>query len=95
MLIKDLGNKIRFGQKAVERPGSGAGRTGSFPDGPPSQSGSIDGSRSVEFTDRPRSRGTAAAWTMPGDERRGFQGGRDRGFQGNRDMERPRSRERW
>ncbi|XP_039041080.1 eukaryotic translation initiation factor 4B2-like isoform X1 [Hibiscus syriacus] len=104
LLIKDLENKVRFGQKAVERPGSGAG---SFSDGPPSQSGSIDSSRSVEFTNRPRSqgtadartrprsRGTADAWTRPGDERRRFQGGRDRGFQGNRDMERPRSRERW
>ncbi|GMI70792.1 eukaryotic initiation factor 4B2 [Hibiscus trionum] len=98
MLIQDLENKVRFGQKAVERPGSGAGRTGSFPDRPPSQSGSIDGSRSMEFMDRPRSHGTADAWTKPSDERRGFQGGqggRDRGFQGNRDMERPRSRERW
>ncbi|KAK8625553.1 hypothetical protein V6N13_090421 [Hibiscus sabdariffa] len=88
MLIQDLENKVRFGQKAVERPGSGAGRTGSFPDRPPSQSGSIDGSRSMEFKDRPRFRGSADAWTRPGDERRGFQGGRDRGFQGNRDMER-------
>ncbi|GMI87742.1 eukaryotic translation initiation factor 4B1 [Hibiscus trionum] len=102
MLIQDLENKVRFGQKSVGRPGSGAGRpgsgagrTGSFPDRPPSQSGSIDGSRSVEFMDRPRSRGTTDAWTRPGDERRGFQGGRDRGFQGNRDMDRPRSRERW
>ncbi|KAK8582894.1 hypothetical protein V6N13_069662 [Hibiscus sabdariffa] len=87
MLIQDLENKVRFGQKAVERPDSGAGRTGNFPDRPPSQSGSIDGSRSMEFKDRPRSRGSADAWTRPGDERRGFQG--------NRDMERPRSRERW
>ncbi|XP_039006844.1 eukaryotic translation initiation factor 4B2-like isoform X2 [Hibiscus syriacus] len=99
MLIQDLENKVRFGQKCVERPGSGAGRTGSFPDRPPLQSGSIDGSRSVEFMDRPRSRGTRDAWTRPGDERRGFkggfQGGRDRGFQGNRDMDRSRSRDRW
>ncbi|TYJ49979.1 hypothetical protein E1A91_A01G172400v1 [Gossypium mustelinum] len=95
MLILDLENKARFGQKVVERPGSGAGRTGSFTDRPPPQSGSIDGSRSVEFMDRPRSGGTADAWTRPGDDRRGFQGGRDRGFVGNRDMDRPRSRERW
>ncbi|XWS69098.1 hypothetical protein CRYUN_Cryun04dG0150100 [Craigia yunnanensis] len=99
ILIRDLENKVRFGQKAVERPGSGAGRIGSFPDRPPSQSGSIDGSRSVEFMDRPRSRGTADAWTRPGDDRRGFQGGfqggRDKGFLGNRDMDRSRSRERW
>ncbi|XWS63740.1 hypothetical protein CRYUN_Cryun06bG0127600 [Craigia yunnanensis] len=99
ILIQDLENKVRFGQKAVERPGSGAGRIGSFPDRPPSQSGSIDSSRSVEFMDRPRSRGTADAWTRPGDDRRGFhggfQGGSDRGFLGNRDLDRSRSRERW
>ena len=92
ILIRDLENKVRFGQKAVERPGSGAGRIGSFPDRPPSQSGSIDSYRSVEFMDRPRSRGTADAWTRPGDDRRGFQGGfqggRDKGFLGNRDMDR-------
>ncbi|KAE8719304.1 Sulfur E2 [Hibiscus syriacus] len=76
--------------KEEERPGSGAGRTGSFPDRPPSQFGSIDVSRGVEFMDRPRSRGTTDAWTRPGDERRGFKGG----FQGNRDVDRPRSRDR-
>ncbi|XP_022726068.1 eukaryotic translation initiation factor 4B2-like [Durio zibethinus] len=99
ILIRDFENKVRFGQKAVERPGSGAGRIGSFPDRPPSQSGSIDGSRSVEFMARPRSRGTADAWTRPGDDRRGFQGGfqigRDKGFLGSRDLDRSRSRERW
>ncbi|XP_022733024.1 eukaryotic translation initiation factor 4B2-like [Durio zibethinus] len=98
-LIQDLNDKVRFGPKAVERPGSGSGMIGSFPDRPPSQSGSIDGSRSVEFMDRPRSRGTADAWTRPGDDRRGFQGGFqggwDRGFLGNRDLDRSRSRERW
>ncbi|XP_007044834.2 PREDICTED: eukaryotic translation initiation factor 4B2 [Theobroma cacao] len=96
ILIRDLDNKVRFGQKAVERPGSGAGRIGSLPDRPSSQSGSIDGSRGVDFmNNRPRSRGTADAWTRPGDERRGFQGGKDRGFLGNRDLDRSRSRERW
>ncbi|XWS34706.1 hypothetical protein CRYUN_Cryun21dG0060800 [Craigia yunnanensis] len=95
IIIQDLNNKVRFGQKVVERPGSGAGRIGNFPDRPSSRSGSIDGSRSVEFMDRPRSRGTADAWTRPGDERRGFQGGRDRGFLGNRDLDKSRSRERW
>ncbi|XWS22668.1 hypothetical protein CRYUN_Cryun29cG0055800 [Craigia yunnanensis] len=99
ILIQDLNNNVRFGQKAVERPGSGAGRISSFPDRPPSQSGSIDGCSGVEFMDRPRSRGTADAWTRPGDDRRGFQGGfqggRDRGFLGNRDLDRTRSRERW
>ncbi|KAK9021671.1 hypothetical protein V6N11_011650 [Hibiscus sabdariffa] len=105
ILIQDLENKVRVGQKVVERPSSGAGRIGSFSDRPPSQSGSSDGSRSVEFMDRPRSRGTANSWTRPGDDRRGFQGGRDRGFYGgfqgargrgflgNRDLN--GSRERW
>ncbi|XVF43884.1 hypothetical protein PTKIN_Ptkin02bG0076600 [Pterospermum kingtungense] len=99
MLIQDFENKVRFGQKAVERPGSGAGRIGSFPDRPPSQSGSVDGSRTVEFMDRPRSRGTGDGWSRPGDDRRrfqgGFHGGRDRGFLGNRDLDRSRLRERW
>ncbi|XVE92314.1 hypothetical protein REPUB_Repub01dG0085900 [Reevesia pubescens] len=98
-LIRELENKVKFGQKSVERPGSGAGRIGSFSDRPPSQSGSIDGSRSVEFLDRPRSRGTTDAWTRPVDDRRGFQGGfqggRDRGFLGNKDLDRSRSRQRW
>ncbi|GLT86539.1 hypothetical protein SLE2022_046730 [Rubroshorea leprosula] len=93
MLIRDLDDKVRFGQKA-ERPGSGAGRIGGFPDRPTSQSGSTDGSRSVDFTDRPRSRGTGDIRTRPGDDRRAFQGGRERGFL-NRDLDRPRSRERW
>ena len=88
ILIQDLNNKVRFWQKVVERPGSGAGKIGNFLDRPPSQSGSTDGFRSVEFTDMPRSRGTADAWTRPTDDRRGFQGGRDRGFLGNRDLDR-------
>ncbi|XP_017611296.1 eukaryotic translation initiation factor 4B2-like [Gossypium arboreum] len=99
-LIRDLENKVKFGQKAVERPGSGSGRIGSsYSDRPPSQSGSSDSSRNMEFMDRPRSRGTVDGWTRPADDRRGFQGGfqggRDRGFPGNRDVDRPRSRERW
>ncbi|KAL4281870.1 hypothetical protein GQ457_03G008490 [Hibiscus cannabinus] len=98
-LIRDMENKVRFGQKGVERPGSGSGRSGSFSDRPPSQSqsGSSDGSRNMEFTDRPRSRGSVDAWSRPADDRRGFQGGKDRGFRGSRDLDsgRPRSRERW
>ncbi|KAE8730179.1 V-type proton ATPase subunit G3-like [Hibiscus syriacus] len=98
-LIRDMENKARFGQKASETPVSGSGRSGSFSDRPPSQSGSSDGSRNMEFMDRPRSRGSVDAWSRPADDRRGFQGGfkggRDRGFLGNRDLERPRSRERW
>ncbi|WCJ38570.1 eukaryotic translation initiation factor 4B1 [Euphorbia peplus] len=78
-IIRDFDDKVRFGQKAVERPGSGAGRTterpgsgagrsASFSEGPPSQSGSFDENR--------------------GGKERG-------GFLGNRDFDRPRSRERW
>lgn len=93
-LIRDLDDKVRFVQKA-ERPGSGAGRVGGFPDRQPSQSGSIDGSRPVDYTDRPRSRGTGDAWARPRDDRRAFQGGREPGFFNNRDTDRPRSREKW
>ncbi|KAI4317317.1 hypothetical protein L6164_025195 [Bauhinia variegata] len=92
LLIRDLDDKVRFGQKAVERPGSGAGRTAGFSDRPPSRTGSFDDSRSVEFTDRPRSRGTGDAWMRSSDDRRSYQGGRDRRF-GSRDLD--RSRERW
>lgn len=79
-LSHDLDDKLRFSQKSFERPGSGAGR-------PPSQSGSFDESRSVDFSERPQSR----------DDRRGFGGGgaKDRGFLGNRDLTRSSSRERW
>ncbi|XP_054806458.1 eukaryotic translation initiation factor 4B2 [Prosopis cineraria] len=114
-LIRDLDDKVRFGQKAIERPGSGAGRPGSsvgrpgsgagrpgsgvgraagFPDRPHSQSGSFEDSRSLEFTDRPPSRGTGDVWTRP-DDRRPFQGARDRGFPNSRVLDRSRSRERW
>lgn len=97
-LIRELDDKVRFGQKAVERPGSrhgsrpssGAGRFTSYPERPPSQSGSVDNGRVPEAMDRPRSRGTGDVWTRPGEDRRGsFQGGRDRGgFLGNRDFDR-------
>ncbi|KAK0573427.1 hypothetical protein LWI29_007894 [Acer saccharum] len=91
-LIRDLDSKVRFGQKPTERPGSGAGRGAAFPERPPSQSGSFGESRSMEFMDRPRSRGRGDAWR---DDRRGFQGDRDKGFLGDRNLDRPRSRERW
>ncbi|KAJ7956770.1 Eukaryotic initiation factor [Quillaja saponaria] len=93
LLIRDLDDKVRFGQKAIERPGSGAGRSASFQERPPSRSGSFEDSRSLEFTDRPRSRGTGDAWARPADDRRAFQAGRDRGFLGSRDFD--RSRDRW
>ncbi|KVI05677.1 eukaryotic translation initiation factor 4B2-like [Cynara cardunculus var. scolymus] len=100
-LSHDLDDKVRFGQKSVERPGSGAGRvggTGFLQERPPSsQSGSFDESRSVDFSERPRSRGDS--WMRGGgDERRGGFGGgsgKDRGFMGNRDFGRSNSRERW
>ncbi|CAL5421254.1 unnamed protein product [Camellia sinensis] len=89
LLIREMDDKVRFGQKAVERPGSGAGRVSGFPERPPSQSGAFEESRSMEFMERPRSRGTGGdMWTRQGDDRRSFQGGRERGFLGNRDMDR-------
>ncbi|TKY60229.1 argonaute 2 [Spatholobus suberectus] len=95
-LIRDLDDKVRFGQKAVERPGSSAGKSTGFSDRPPSRSGSFEDSRSVDFTERPRSRGTGDMWMRPSDDRRQFQGSRERGwFSGSRDLNRSRSRERW
>lgn len=94
-LAHELDDKVRFGQKAIERPGSGAGRpgsgagrAGSFLERTPSQSGSIDESRSVGLSDRPRSRGTGDMYARPADDRKAFQGGRERGFLGSRDLDR-------
>ncbi|KAF5185478.1 eukaryotic translation initiation factor 4B2-like, partial [Thalictrum thalictroides] len=108
LLIHDLDDKVRFGQKAIERPGSGAGRSTGFSERPgsaggrsignterpPSQSGRSEEFRNVEYIDRPRSRGTSDAWTRPVDDRRAFQGTRERGFLSSRE-DRPMSRERW
>ena len=58
------------------------------PERPHFRSGSFGESRNVEFTERPRSRGTGDAWPRQRDERRGFQGGRERGFLGSRDVDR-------
>lgn len=81
LLIRDLDDKVRFGQKAIERPGSSAGKSSTFSDRPHSRSGSFEDSRSVDFTDRPRSRGTGDMWMHPSDDRRQFQGGsRERGW---------------
>lgn len=89
LLIRDLDDKVRFGQKAVERPGSSAGKTAGFSDRPPSRSGSFEDSRSVDFTDRPRSRGTGDTSMRPTDDRRQFQGSKDRGwFSDSRDLNR-------
>ncbi|MED6172610.1 hypothetical protein PIB30_051646 [Stylosanthes scabra] len=106
ILTRDLDNKIRFGQKATEGPGSSTGRAAGFPDRPqPSQSGSFEDSRSVDFVDRPRTRGTGNMWVRSNEDRRPlrsnedrrpFQGSRDRGwFQNSRDLDRSRSKERW
>ncbi|XXG62512.1 hypothetical protein AAC387_Pa05g0853 [Persea americana] len=88
-LIHELDDKVRFGQ----RPGSGAGRIASFPDRPPSQSGVPEEPGSMEFMERPRSRGSDV-WSRSGDDR-SFSSGRERGFFANRDMDRSKSRERW
>ncbi|MCI17685.1 eukaryotic translation initiation factor 4b, partial [Trifolium medium] len=89
LLIRDLDDKVRFGQKAVERPGSSAGKTAGFSDRPPSRSGSFEDSRSVDFTDRPRSRGTGDMSMRPTDDRRQFQGSKERGwFANSRDLNR-------
>ncbi|XP_077229887.1 eukaryotic translation initiation factor 4B2-like [Tasmannia lanceolata] len=95
LLIRELDDKVRFGQRASDRPSSGAGRVAGLPDRPPSQSGLSESSRSMEFMDRPRSRGAGDSWTRSVDDRRAFQGSRERGFLGNRDIDRPKSRERW
>lgn len=87
-LTRELDDKVRFGQKSVDRPGSGYGRSGSFSDRPPSRSGSIDESRSMDYNDRPSSRGMGDAWSRSGNDRRPFQGGRDRGFLASRDSNR-------
>ncbi|KAJ0230577.1 Eukaryotic translation initiation factor 4B1 [Hirschfeldia incana] len=92
ILTRELDDKVRFRQKPVERPGSGAGRTGSYSERTHSRSGSVDESRSFESTERPRSRGAVDAWVRPvDDQRRNFQGSKERGFFSNR----PSSREGW
>ncbi|KAJ4901094.1 eukaryotic translation initiation factor 4B1 [Raphanus sativus] len=92
ILTRELDDRVRFRQKPVERPGSGAGRTGSYSERTHSRSGSIDESRSFESTERPRSRGAVDAWVRPvDDQRRNFQGSKERGFFSNR----PSSREGW
>lgn len=86
-LVCDLDDKVRFVQKGVDRPVSRSGSISSISERPPSRSGSIDGSRSIE-NDRPPSRGTSNAWSRTGNDRRTPQGGRDRGHFANRDFDR-------
>ncbi|CDY21078.1 BnaA08g24470D [Brassica napus] len=85
LLIRELDDKVRFRPRAAERPGSGAGRTGSnYGERPHSRGGSVDESRSVESSmERPRSRGAGG-----GDDRRNFQGSKERGFFSNRNFDR-------
>ncbi|XP_010425339.1 PREDICTED: eukaryotic translation initiation factor 4B1 [Camelina sativa] len=92
ILTRELDDKVRFRQKAIERPGSGAGRTGTYSERSHSRAGSIDETRSFESTERPRSRGAVDAWVRPvDDQRRNFQGSKERGFFSNRSS----SREGW
>lgn len=95
VLVRELDDKVRFGQKAIERPGSGGGRFAGSTERPPSQPGRYEEPRVGEFRERPRSRGTGDAWSRSMDDRRAYQGGRGRGFLGSRDMDRSSSRERW
>ncbi|WOH13649.1 hypothetical protein DCAR_0833159 [Daucus carota subsp. sativus] len=92
-ITREFDDKVRFAQKPIERPGSGSGRSSVVPERPHFRSGSFGESRNIEFTERPRSRGTGDAWPRQRDERRGFQGGRERGFLGSRDVD--RSGDRW
>ena len=88
-LIREVNDKVRFGQKAAERPGSGAGRFTGFPNKPRSRSGSFEDSRGMESIDRPRSHDKGDTWRGPGDDRRGgFLDSRDRAFVNNRDSDR-------
>ena len=82
-LAHELDDKIRFGQKASERrPGSGSGRSAS-------QLVVTEDARSVEFTDRPRSRGGGSdSWSRSGDDRRTYNLGSGGGFLGSRNTER-------
>ncbi|XP_020261538.1 eukaryotic translation initiation factor 4B2-like [Asparagus officinalis] len=95
ILIHQLDDKVRFGQKTVGnmRPGSGGGRIGALLDARPnSRSGVSEESRSSEFMERPRSRGGMTdAWAKPSNDKRGFQSG----YFGDRSLDRPKSRERW
>lgn len=87
-LIRDMDDKVRFGQRNAS---PGASRIAFSSDRPSSQSGMFEDSKSMDITDRPRSRGgTGDSWAKPSDDRRGFQGGRETGFLGSRNMDRSR-----
>lgn len=91
-LIHDMDDKVRFRQRASS---PGASRVAYSSDRLPSQPGTFEESKSMDFTERPHSRGrTGDSWGKPSDDRRGFQGGRETGFPGSRSMDRSR-REGW
>ncbi|KAH9614973.1 hypothetical protein KSS87_014092 [Heliosperma pusillum] len=100
ILIRELDDKVRFGQKPVERPGSGAGRPGSGAGRPGSGAGrpGSGAGRYMGFQERPPPRSETfndyqGAETMDRPRSRGTgdniwtRPGEDRrgGFQGNRD----------
>lgn len=86
-LIRELDDKVRFGQKAA---GSGASRIPFSADRQPSQSGMFDEPKSMDFMDRPGSHGgTGTSWGKPWDDRRGSQGGgREADYLGSRSLDR-------
>ena len=91
----DLDDKVRFGRKVMEKPGSGAFRGAIISERLPSQSDSLVNSRNKEIRLRPQTPGTGDVRIRPGDNRRAFQGGMERRILGNRDTDRSTSGERW
>ncbi|KAL0924491.1 hypothetical protein M5K25_005324 [Dendrobium thyrsiflorum] len=96
-LIRELDDKVRFGQRAFAnaRPGSGSRRTPFSAEKPSVQTGFSEDSRQTEFVERPRSRGTGDSWYRPVIEKRGFQSNRDSTLLPSRSMDRSKSGERW
>lgn len=88
LLIHELDDKVRFGQKAIERPASRSGSVSSFSERPPSRSSSVDESRGVDHHDWSLSQSTGDAWARPRNVRRTFHGSQERGFSTNRDFDR-------
>ncbi|RWW27691.1 hypothetical protein BHE74_00032329 [Ensete ventricosum] len=91
LLVHQFDEKVQFGQRTTAniRPGSGSGRSDTSSTRPPSQSGMSEGSRSIDFVDRPQSGGgTGDAWGKHVDDRRGFQGRRDKSFFESRNADR-------
>ncbi|KAG9160575.1 hypothetical protein Leryth_020727 [Lithospermum erythrorhizon] len=97
LLMLELDNKVRFGPKNIDRPGSGSGRYTGPAARVSSQPGPAEEPRgAAEFMDRPRSRGIVESRPRQNDDRRNFSGGRDRGgFLGSREQDRSIPRNRW